>query len=78
MYETKHKMQVVETRQVTKAERMRVWSEFQLAAKEKRTRPFYRAVDRRGLMYAGKLNTFKFWCVFFHTILLPLRINLLI
>ncbi|XP_042403751.1 beta-glucosidase-like SFR2, chloroplastic isoform X1 [Zingiber officinale] len=47
---------VVETRQVTKAERMRVWSELQLAAREKRTRPFYRAVDRRGLMYAGGLD----------------------
>ncbi|KAG6500523.1 hypothetical protein ZIOFF_040370 [Zingiber officinale] len=47
---------VVETRQVTKAERMRGWSELQLAAREKRTRPFYRAVDRRGLMYAGGLD----------------------
>ncbi|XP_074582368.1 beta-glucosidase-like SFR2, chloroplastic [Curcuma longa] len=47
---------VAETRQVTKADRMRVWRELQLAAKEKRTRPFYRAVDRHGLMYAGGLD----------------------
>ncbi|WOK95138.1 beta-glucosidase-like SFR2, chloroplastic isoform X4 [Canna indica] len=47
---------VVKTGQVTKVDRMHAWKELQLAAQEKRTQPFYRAVDKHGLMYAGGLD----------------------
>ena len=46
--------QVVTTGKVTKEDRTRAWSELKNAAKEKKTRPFYRAADRKGHMYAGK------------------------
>ncbi|KAJ8498862.1 hypothetical protein OPV22_009414 [Ensete ventricosum] len=47
---------VVKTGQITKLDRMHAWKELQHAAKEKRTRPFYRKVDKHGLMYAGGLD----------------------
>ncbi|XP_010276481.1 PREDICTED: beta-glucosidase-like SFR2, chloroplastic isoform X2 [Nelumbo nucifera] len=47
---------VVTTGKVTRQDRMRAWSELQRAAKEKRTRPFYRKVDKHSLMYAGGLD----------------------
>ncbi|PKA51544.1 Beta-glucosidase-like SFR2, chloroplastic [Apostasia shenzhenica] len=48
--------EVVKTGKVTKLDRDRAWSELYRAAKEKRTHPFYRAVDRRGYMLAGGLD----------------------
>ncbi|XP_065863885.1 beta-glucosidase-like SFR2, chloroplastic [Euphorbia lathyris] len=47
---------VVTTGKITRQDRKRVWNELQKAAKEKKTRPFYRAVDKRGLMYAGGID----------------------
>ncbi|XVF62401.1 hypothetical protein PTKIN_Ptkin09bG0004600 [Pterospermum kingtungense] len=47
---------VVSTGKITRADRERAWNELQKSAKEKRTRPFYRAVDKHGLMYAGGLD----------------------
>ncbi|KAL9407578.1 hypothetical protein AB3S75_046175 [Citrus x aurantiifolia] len=47
---------VVTTGKVTREDRARAWSELQLAAKQKKTRPFYRAVNKHGLMYAGGLD----------------------
>ena len=41
------------TGKVTHEDRERAWDELQRAAKEKKTRPFYRAVDKHRLMYAG-------------------------
>lgn len=52
--------QVVKTGQVTKLDRIRAWSELQRAAKDTKTRPFYRAVDKTGRMYAGKLCRYLF------------------
>ncbi|KAJ6790918.1 beta-glucosidase-like SFR2, chloroplastic [Iris pallida] len=47
---------VVNTGKITKLDRMRAWRELQRAAKEKKTHPFYRAVDKNGRMYAGGLD----------------------
>lgn len=41
------------TGKVTREDRDGAWNELQRAAKEKKTRPFYRAVDKHGLMLAG-------------------------
>ncbi|XP_057959079.1 beta-glucosidase-like SFR2, chloroplastic [Malania oleifera] len=41
---------------LTRQDRVRAWNELRSAAKEKKTRPFYRAVNKRGLMYAGGLD----------------------
>ncbi|CAO2821682.1 unnamed protein product [Amaranthus hypochondriacus] len=41
---------------VTRKDREQAWNELRRAAKGKKTRPFYRAVDKRGLMYAGGLD----------------------
>ncbi|XP_074291914.1 galactolipid galactosyltransferase SFR2, chloroplastic [Silene latifolia] len=41
---------------VTREEREGAWIELHRAAKEKKTRPFYRAVNKQGLMYAGGLD----------------------
>jgi len=43
----------VNTGKVTREDRERAWDELQRSAKEKKTRPFYRAVDKHCLMYAG-------------------------
>ncbi|KAJ7955276.1 Beta-glucosidase-like protein [Quillaja saponaria] len=47
---------VVTTGKVTCEDRARAWNELQRAAKQKKTRPFYRAVNKQGLMYAGGLD----------------------
>ncbi|KAK7264752.1 hypothetical protein RJT34_32362 [Clitoria ternatea] len=47
---------IVNTGKVTREDRERAWDELQRAAKEKKTRPFYRAVDKHRLMYAGGLD----------------------
>ncbi|KAM0948445.1 putative beta-glucosidase [Dioscorea sansibarensis] len=47
---------VLKTGKIIKQDRLRAWRELQIAAKEKKTRPFCRAVDRHGLMYAGGLD----------------------
>lgn len=47
---------VVMAGRITREDRMLAWSELYRAAKEKKTRPFYRAVDKRGLMYAGGMD----------------------
>ncbi|KAH6757943.1 Glycosyl hydrolase superfamily protein [Perilla frutescens var. hirtella] len=47
---------VVKSGIITRLDRAREWNELQTAAKEGKTRPFYRAVDKRGLMYAGGLD----------------------
>ncbi|KAK4265943.1 hypothetical protein QN277_026928 [Acacia crassicarpa] len=47
---------IVNTGKVTREDRDREWNELQRAANEKKTRPFYRAVDKHGLMYAGGLD----------------------
>ncbi|CAL5199039.1 unnamed protein product [Lathyrus oleraceus] len=47
---------VVTTRKVTREDREKAWNELQRAAREKKTRPFYRAVDKNGLMLAGGLD----------------------
>lgn len=44
---------MVTSGKITRADRERAWNELQTAAKEKKTRPFYRAVNKHGLMYAG-------------------------
>lgn len=44
------------TGKVTRQDRERAWIELRRAAKQKKTRPFYRAVDKHGLMYAGGLD----------------------
>lgn len=41
------------TGKITREDREAAWYELQRAAKEKKTRPFYRSVDKHGLMYAG-------------------------
>lgn len=53
----KHKLlllQVAITGKITREDREQAWNDLQTAAKEKKTRPFYRAVNKHGLMYAGK------------------------
>lgn len=47
---------VVTTGRITREDRMLAWNELYRAAKDKKTRPFYRAVDKHGLMYAGGLD----------------------
>ncbi|XP_021906742.1 beta-glucosidase-like SFR2, chloroplastic isoform X2 [Carica papaya] len=47
---------VVKTGKITFEDRAHAWSELQRAARERKTRPFYRAVDKNGLMYAGGLD----------------------
>ncbi|KAI0511180.1 hypothetical protein KFK09_011805 [Dendrobium nobile] len=47
---------VVKTGRVTKLDRDHAWGELQRAAREKKTHPFYRAVDKNGCMYAGGLD----------------------
>lgn len=47
---------VATTGKVTRQDRNRAWIELHRAAKEKKTRPFYRAVNQQGLMYAGGLD----------------------
>ncbi|XP_048235452.1 beta-glucosidase-like SFR2, chloroplastic isoform X2 [Ricinus communis] len=47
---------VATTGKITREDRARAWNELQRAAKEKKMRPFYRAVDKHGLMYAGGLD----------------------
>ncbi|OMO54135.1 Glycoside hydrolase, family 1 [Corchorus capsularis] len=47
---------VVKTGKVTREDRETAWNELQKAAEEKQTRPFYRAVNKYGLMYAGGLD----------------------
>ncbi|CAL1397498.1 unnamed protein product [Linum trigynum] len=48
--------QVVRSGKITREDRDQAWDDLQHAAKEKKTRPFYRAVDKHGLMYAGGLD----------------------
>lgn len=48
-------MQVVTTGKITHQDRALAWNELRKAAKEKKTRPFYRAVNKHGFMYAGKI-----------------------
>lgn len=40
---------------ITQEDREQSWNELQMAAKEKKTRPFCRAVNKHGLMYAGNI-----------------------
>ncbi|KAF5738784.1 beta-glucosidase-like SFR2 chloroplastic isoform X2 [Tripterygium wilfordii] len=47
---------VATTGKITREDRAHVWRELLGAAKEKKKRPFYRAVDKHGLMYAGGLD----------------------
>ncbi|GAA0152853.1 glycosidase [Lithospermum erythrorhizon] len=47
---------VVTSGKITRQDRARAWIELQRAANEKKTRPFYRAVNKQGLMYAGGLD----------------------
>ncbi|XP_071702122.1 galactolipid galactosyltransferase SFR2, chloroplastic [Rutidosis leptorrhynchoides] len=47
---------VVSSGKVTRQDRDKAWYELQKAAREKKTRPFYRAVNKHGLMYAGGLD----------------------
>ncbi|XP_072996036.1 beta-glucosidase-like SFR2, chloroplastic [Typha latifolia] len=47
---------VARTGRVTKLDRMLAWNELQRAAREKKTRPFFREVNQCGLMYAGGLD----------------------
>ncbi|KNA15448.1 hypothetical protein SOVF_098180 [Spinacia oleracea] len=41
---------------VSRQDREKAWYELRRAAKGKKTRPFYRAMDKNGLMYAGGLD----------------------
>ncbi|WOH07390.1 hypothetical protein DCAR_0726820 [Daucus carota subsp. sativus] len=41
---------------ITREDRKQAWDELQRAAREKKTRPFYRIVDKYGLMYSGGLD----------------------
>ncbi|GJN05136.1 hypothetical protein PR202_ga22741 [Eleusine coracana subsp. coracana] len=45
---------VVTTGKITRQDRACAWRELQQAALEKKTRPFFRAVDKHGRMYAGR------------------------
>ncbi|CAO2150390.1 unnamed protein product [Urochloa humidicola] len=47
---------VVTTGKITKQDRVCAWRELQQAAFQKKTRPFFRAVDKHGRMYAGGLD----------------------
>ncbi|GAB2217857.1 hypothetical protein Droror1_Dr00001069 [Drosera rotundifolia] len=47
---------VATTGKITRQDRQWAWYELRKAVKEKRTRPFYREVNKQGLMYAGGLD----------------------
>ncbi|KAM3265068.1 galactolipid galactosyltransferase SFR2, chloroplastic-like [Capsicum annuum] len=47
---------VVESGKITREDREKVWGELQTAAKDGKRRPFYRSVNKYGLMYAGGLD----------------------
>ncbi|XP_069147270.1 beta-glycosidase-like isoform X2 [Solanum lycopersicum] len=47
---------VAESGKITREDREQVWGELQTAAKEGKRRPFYRSVNKYGLMYAGGLD----------------------
>ncbi|XP_050372293.1 galactolipid galactosyltransferase SFR2, chloroplastic [Argentina anserina] len=47
---------VVTTGKITFYDRARAWHQLQIAARAKKTRCFYRAVNKNGLMYAGGLD----------------------
>lgn len=49
------------TGKVTREDRKQAWNELQRAAKERKTRPFYRAANKHGLMYAGKKCSSNFY-----------------
>lgn len=59
MVKTNILIQVVTSGKVTHEDRECAWNELQIAAEEKKTRPFYRAVNKHGLMYAGKVSCFN-------------------
>lgn len=47
---------VASTGMITREDRAHAWNDLQRAAKEKKTRPFYRAVNKYGLMFSGGLD----------------------
>ncbi|KFK38111.1 hypothetical protein AALP_AA3G071000 [Arabis alpina] len=47
---------IVKSGKVTRKDRALAWNELQKAAKQGKLRPFYRAVDKTGLMYADGLD----------------------
>ncbi|PHT94130.1 Beta-glucosidase-like SFR2, chloroplastic [Capsicum annuum] len=47
---------VVESGKIMREDREKVWGELQTAAKDGKRRPFYRSVNKYGLMYAGGLD----------------------
>ncbi|KAM5568661.1 beta-glucosidase-like SFR2, chloroplastic [Rosa sericea] len=47
---------VVTTGKITRYDRARAWHQLQIAARAKKMRSFYRAVNKDGLMYAGGLD----------------------
>lgn len=47
---------VVESGKIMREDREQVWCELQTAVKEGKRRPFYRSVNKYGLMYAGGLD----------------------
>ncbi|KAI3687025.1 hypothetical protein L1987_80715 [Smallanthus sonchifolius] len=53
---SQRKNPVVTSSKITREDRNKAWYELQKAAREKKTRPFYRAVNKHGLMYAGGLD----------------------
>lgn len=48
---------MVKSGRITGEDRRRAWIELRRAAKENKTRPFYRATNKQGLMYAGNHAT---------------------
>ncbi|KAA8531184.1 hypothetical protein F0562_005902 [Nyssa sinensis] len=48
--------EVATTGKITRQDREHAWNELYSAAKDRKTRPFYRAVNKHGLMYAGGLD----------------------
>lgn len=46
--------QVATTGKITQDDREGAWNELHKAARAQKTRPFYRQVNKQGLMYAGK------------------------
>lgn len=49
---------MVTTGKITCNDRAQAWNKLYRAAREKKRRPFYRAVNKHGLMYAGELKVF--------------------
>lgn len=47
---------VVTSGRISREDREQAWNELQRAANENKTRPFYRAINKQGLMYAGGLD----------------------